>query len=214
MIRRKFWGLPSAGNQYDFAFFHRILRSQPSSRPGRQTQARIGWNPAKVDINQTAFVIDCEGIPSDHRTWRRCGIWPLRSYEDPVRRDEARHWCGIDLGSRARSRDQIMTVPTSKTNRPAISRRGTRTYGRSATLRRSGKTSPDQIGNRRRVGDRRRTVPRWLNIACGYWLISGDFLLKIADRDIERALGDEIGRCVIKARLGQLPISGRTGEIC
>ena len=45
-----------------------------------------------------------------------------------------------------------------------------------------------------------------------YWLcvpvVSGNFLLKIADRDVKRASGKEISRSVVKARLGKLPVRG------
>ena len=106
-----------------------------------------------------------------------------------------------------------MSVPTSKANRPAIRRSGPRTYSRSAALRRSRKTAPDQIGNRRRIGDRWNAVPCRLNIECRYRRVSCDFVLKIADRDVERGPGDEIGGCVVKARLGKLPVRGGAGEI-
>ena len=43
--------------------------------------------------------------------------------------------------------------------------------------------------------------------------MSCDFLLKIADRDVERGPGDEIGGCVVKAGLGKLPVRGGAGEI-
>ena len=46
-------------------------------------------------------------------------------------------------------------------------------------------------------------VARRLNIGCVYRRIIGDFLLKIADRDVERGSGDEIGRRVVNSSFGQ-----------
>jgi hypothetical protein len=43
--------------------------------------------------------------------------------------------------------------------------------------------------------------------------VSGDFLLKIADRDVERASGHKISRGIVKARLGQLPVGGSAREM-
>ena len=43
---------------------------QLSTRPGRRSQARIVGKSPKVDIDQSAFVIHGEGIPSDYRIWR------------------------------------------------------------------------------------------------------------------------------------------------
>ena len=133
MIGRKAWGL--TGSQHDFALFRRILRSQPSSRPSRPSQARIVGESPKVDINQSAFVINGESISSDYRTWRRCGIRSLSSYQHPVRRGETGYRCGIDAG-RARSRDQVMAVPTSKTDDTPIRRGSARTDTGSPACRR------------------------------------------------------------------------------
>ena len=57
----------------------------------------------------------------------------------------------------------------------------------------------------------RRTL--WLNIGCGYRRVTGDFLLKIADRDVERAAGQQIRGGIVVARLGKLPVGGSAGEI-
>ena len=43
--------------------------------------------------------------------------------------------------------------------------------------------------------------------------ISGDFLLKIADGDVERATGEQIRGGIVVARLGKLPVGGSAGEI-
>ena len=69
MIWRKLWGADTR-SQHNFALFHRILRSQSSSRPSRPSQARIVGESSKVHIDQPAFVIHREGIPSDHCVWR------------------------------------------------------------------------------------------------------------------------------------------------
>ena len=100
------------GRQHNFALFHRILRSQSSSRPGRPSrpsEAGIGGESSNIDINQPTFVVHREGIPSDYCIWKRCGIWSLRSYQHPV-------------GSKAGSgqvyprRNQVMTIPTRRGN--------------------------------------------------------------------------------------------------
>jgi hypothetical protein len=69
---------------------------------------------------------------------------------------------------------------------------------------------PDQI--RIVSGDRGR-VARWLNIGCGYRGVIGNFLFKIADGDVERAPGEEIGTGVVKARLSQLPVRCGAREV-
>ena len=51
-----------------------------------------------------------------------------------------------------------------------------------------------------------------------YWMGSptgcmSDFLLKIADHDVERATGEQIRRSIVVARLGKLPVSSSAGEI-
>ena len=51
--------------QHNFALFHRILRSQSSSRPGRLSQVRIVGKSSDVDIDQPAFVVYREGVASD-----------------------------------------------------------------------------------------------------------------------------------------------------
>ena len=59
---------------------------------------------------------------------------------------------------------------------------------------------------------RRRTVMAeyWLRLPCR---ITGNFLLKIADRDVERASGEQIRGGIVVARLGKLPVGGSAGEI-
>jgi hypothetical protein len=52
-----------------------------------------------------------------------------------------------------------------------------------------------------------------LNIGCGYRLISRNFLLKIADRDVERAAGEQIRGGIVITRLGKLPVRGTAGEM-
>ena len=85
------------GDQHNFALFHRILRSQSSSRPGRPSQVRISGESPNVDIDQPAFVVHRKGIPTDYRIWRRCGVRSLRSYQHPIRRDETGYRCRIDF---------------------------------------------------------------------------------------------------------------------
>src|SRR6266496_3529468 len=103
-----------------------------------------------------------------------------------------------------------MAVPTSKTDRPAISRGSSGTNSRSPARRRISRAVANQIGI---IVRNPRWVARWLNIGCGDRGVIGDFLLKIADRDVERAAGQEICGCVVKARLGKLPVGGGAGEI-
>ena len=61
--------------------------------------------------------------------------------------------------------------------------------------------------------DRDRWSAAWLNIGCGHRRVIGNFLLKIADRDVERAAGEQIRRGIVVARLGKLPVGGGAGEI-
>ena len=145
MIGCKVWGL--TGNSHNFALFRRIPRTKPSSRP---SHARIGGEPAKVHINQSAFVVYREGISSDHRIWKRCGIRSLRSYQHPV-------------GSKAGSgqvyprRNQVMTIPTRRGNLASFRIRWInwrRAYVRRHTCDGRGRdrvrkdAAPDQIWNR------------------------------------------------------------------
>jgi hypothetical protein len=44
-------------------------------------------------------------------------------------------------------------------------------------------------------------------------LAGGNFLLKIADADIERRTGEQIRGDIMVARLGKLPVSGCAGKI-
>ena len=44
-------------------------------------------------------------------------------------------------------------------------------------------------------------------------MVIGNFLLKIADRDVERASGQKICRSIVRARLGKLPVCGSSGKI-
>jgi hypothetical protein len=44
-------------------------------------------------------------------------------------------------------------------------------------------------------------------------LAGGNFLLKIADADIERRTGEQIRGGIMVARLGKLPVSGCAGKI-
>ena len=103
-----------------------------------------------------------------------------------------------------------MAIPTSKTDRPAIGRGSGRTNGRSPARRSISRAVANQIGI---VGRDASGVSRWLNIARGYWLISGDFLLKIAHGDIERAPGENISRGIVVARLGKLAVGGSARKI-
>ena len=100
-----------------------------------------------------------------------------------------------------------MAVPTSKTDRAAICRSTRRADARSST----GWISREATSNQ--VWDRRVTIPRRLNIGCTHRRVVNYFLLKVANRDIERASSQEIGGGVIKARFGELPIRGGAGEI-
>src|SRR6266508_6499855 len=85
------------GRKHNFALFHRILRSQSSSRPGRPSrpsEAGIGGESSNIDINQPTFVVHREGIPTDYLIyliWRRCGFRSFSSYQHPIRWDEARY---------------------------------------------------------------------------------------------------------------------------
>ena len=88
-----------------------------------------------------------------------------------------------------------MAVPAGKTDRAAIRRCSSRNNGRSPAARVIVRAIPDQI---RIVGGDRGRVARWLDIGGGYRMVIGNFLLKIADRDVERAAGQQISRCVIK----------------
>ena len=40
-----------------------------------------------------------------------------------------------------------------------------------------------------------------------------DFLLETSDDNIQRAAGQKIGRGIVIARVGELPVSGRAGEV-
>src|SRR6476620_1945730 len=102
-----------------------------------------------------------------------------------------------------------MAVPTSTADRPAIGRGSSRYNSRSLARRGISGAVANQIGIICRNPGR---VARWLNIACVYRLNS-DFLLEIADRDVERASGQQVGTGVVKARLGQLPVRGSAREM-
>ena len=104
-----------------------------------------------------------------------------------------------------------MAVPTSETDRTAIGRGSSRTNSRSPARAASPRAAPNQIRDCR-IGDR-GAVARWLNIGCGYRRVIGNFLLKIADRNVERAAGQQISRSIVIARLGKLPVRGSAGEI-
>ena len=103
-----------------------------------------------------------------------------------------------------------MAVPTSQSDRTAVSRSGSRNDSRSPGPRVIMRAIPDQI---RIIGRDRGRVARWLNIACVYWLVSRDFLLEIADRDIERAAGEQIRGGIVVARLSKLPVRVSAGEM-
>src|SRR5690349_7094843 len=61
--------------RHNFALFHRILRSQSSSRPGRPSQVRVIGKSSNVDIDQAAFVINGKGVaPNDVVTITADGI--------------------------------------------------------------------------------------------------------------------------------------------
>src|SRR6266480_4069724 len=103
-----------------------------------------------------------------------------------------------------------MAVPPSQTDRPAIGRGSSRTNSRSPAPRIISRAVANQIGIVVRNPSR---VTRWLNIGCGYCRVVRDFLLKIADRDVERAAGQQIRGGVVVARLGKLAIGGSAGEM-
>ena len=122
MVGCKVWGLTvrRERRQHNLAFFRRIPRTQPSSRPSRPSQVRIGGESPKVNIDQPALVINRKGISSDYRIWRRCGRRSLTSYQYPVRRCETRHRGRVNGG--ACQRDQVMAVPPGKTNDTPVRR--------------------------------------------------------------------------------------------
>ena len=103
-----------------------------------------------------------------------------------------------------------MAVPTSKTDRPAISRGSSRTNSRSSARRRISGAVANQIGI---VVRNPCWVAPWFDIGCAHRLVVRDFLLKIADRDVERAAGQQIRGGIVVARLGKLPVGGGAGEI-
>ena len=64
----KLWTGSVDRDLHNFALFHRILRRQSSSRPGRPgrpSEAGIGGESSNIDIDQPAFVVHCEGVASD-----------------------------------------------------------------------------------------------------------------------------------------------------
>ena len=67
----KLWTGSVGCDLHNFALFHRILRSQSPSRPGRPSEAGVGGESSNIDIDQPAFVVHREGIPSDHCAWSR-----------------------------------------------------------------------------------------------------------------------------------------------
>ena len=172
--------------QHNFALFHRIFRSQSSSRP---SQVRIVGKSSNVDIDQPAFVIHRKGIPADYCAGRRRRLGSLSSYQHPIRRGETGYRCGINRIGGTRSRNQVMTVPTSQTDRTAICRGISRTNSGSPTRCSISRAVANQIGIVVRNPSR---VARWLNIIgrgrCRR-RVSENFLLKIAHRDVERATG-------------------------
>jgi hypothetical protein len=105
-----------------------------------------------------------------------------------------------------------MTVPPSQTDDAPVRRGKARADTGCPACRVPRETPPDQIRDRRRIGDGWNPVPCRLNIGCGYRLNS-DVLLKIADRDVERASGEQIRRGIVVARLGKLPVRGSAGEM-
>src|SRR6266403_4123296 len=103
-----------------------------------------------------------------------------------------------------------MAVPTRQADRTAIGRGISRTNSRSPAQNRSiSRAVANEIGI---VVRNPRRVARWLNIACVYRLNS-DFLLEIADRDVERASGQQVSRSIVVTRLGELPARGSAREM-
>src|SRR5437588_9342674 len=108
-----------------------------------------------------------------------------------------------------------MAVPASCADRAAISRSRSRTNIRRTTDGSISRAIPYQIGN---VSGGGYGIRRWLNIGpsdwgwgCRRW--GEDFLLKIANHNIQRAAGQHIGRGIDVARLGELPVSGCTRHV-
>ena len=78
---------------------------------------------------------------------------------------------------------------------------------------------------RRRWKGRGRWAVHWNHVCCARRDVDGgavyscrrgaisDFLLKIADHNIQRAAGQKIGRGIVIARLAHLPVGGGAGEI-
>src|SRR5262245_11628103 len=102
-----------------------------------------------------------------------------------------------------------MAVPTSTADRAAIGSWTSRNNVRSPAARVIVGAIPDQI----RIVDRNGRITRWLNITGAYGLAGGDFLLKIADSDIERGTDEQIRGGIVIARVGELPVGGGAGEI-
>src|ERR1700720_3394972 len=103
-----------------------------------------------------------------------------------------------------------MAVPTSQTDRTAVGRGSSRNNIRSPARHSISRAVANQIGI---VGRNPRRVARWLNIRCAYRRVNGNFLLKIADSNVERASGQKISRSIVVARLGKLPVRGSAREI-
>src|SRR5436190_23018976 len=106
-----------------------------------------------------------------------------------------------------------MAVPASCTDRTPICGDSTRAHTRSAGLRRSRKAAPDQVRN---IAACWSAVRHWRDIIRWIWRdrwVAKNFLLKIADNNVEPAAGEQIGRRVVEARLGELPVSGSAREI-
>ncbi|HEX5422428.1 MAG TPA: hypothetical protein VFW94_02685 [Candidatus Acidoferrales bacterium] len=101
-----------------------------------------------------------------------------------------------------------MAVPTSQTNRTPIGGRS-RTNIRSSARCGISRAVANQIG----IVVRYRRIARRLNIRLCYRGVIRDFLLKIANRDVERASGQQIRGSIVVARVGKLPVRGSTGEV-
>src|SRR5437588_1324808 len=99
-----------------------------------------------------------------------------------------------------------MAIPAGGTDRAAVGRRIGRTYVRRPADCSVSRTVPDQIINAGRGG---YWVRRRLNIASRDRWIVKYFLFQIANHDIKRATCKKIGRGIIVARLGELPVSCR-----
>src|SRR2546421_8441724 len=100
-----------------------------------------------------------------------------------------------------------MTVPASRTDRTPICGRSHRAHIRCTVSRISRKAASNQIWNPS------VSVSRRLNVSSGHGWIVNYLLLEIVGHNVEGAAGQQIGRGIIVARLGELPVVGCAGKV-